>query len=150
MAENADQATLKAYSAYDLPSMEALVRYFRAAAGFPVRATWLDAIKAVNYRTWPGLTLANATAYCPSQKIPSKATWSSHRRESDPPITIQLYGRSLLAPSTMRPSPPQIRTNFTCTQYTSVNYLLMTRDATLSRQEAETNISWLPIIVIPT
>ena len=62
MPDNADQTNLRAYSAYDLSSMEALVRYFHAAAGFPVRTTWLKAIKVGNYRTWPVLTLANATA----------------------------------------------------------------------------------------
>jgi hypothetical protein len=55
------EATLEAYSAYDLPSVEALMRYFHAAAVYPVRDTWLKAIKAGNYATWPGLTLANAT-----------------------------------------------------------------------------------------
>ena len=66
MEENADQSTLKVYSTYDLPSVESLVRYFHAAAGFPVRATWINAIKMGNYRTWPSLTLANATTSCPS------------------------------------------------------------------------------------
>ena len=33
--------SLVAYSAYDLPSVEALVRYFRTAAGYPVKDTWL-------------------------------------------------------------------------------------------------------------
>ena len=45
--------TLKAYSAYDLPSVEAMVRYFHAVAGYPVKDTWLKAIKAGNYATWP-------------------------------------------------------------------------------------------------
>ena len=61
-----DYTNLKAYRAYDLPSVETLVRYFHAADGFPVSTTWLKAIKVGNYRTWPGLTLANATSYCPS------------------------------------------------------------------------------------
>ena len=64
--QDASRVSLVAYSAYDLPSVEALVRYFHAAAGFPVRSTWLDAIKARNYASWPGLTLNNATKYCPS------------------------------------------------------------------------------------
>lgn len=59
-------ATLQAFSAYDLPSVKALVRYYHATAGFPVRSTWLKAIKAGNYKSWPGLTYANATKYCPS------------------------------------------------------------------------------------
>ena len=37
--DSADQKNLRAYSAYDLPSMESPVRYFHAAAGFPVRTT---------------------------------------------------------------------------------------------------------------
>ena len=40
---------------YYLPSMEALVRYMHAAAGFPVRSTWLKAIKNGNFNSWPGL-----------------------------------------------------------------------------------------------
>ena len=36
-APNSQQSTLKAFSAYDLPSVEALIRYFYAEAGFPVR-----------------------------------------------------------------------------------------------------------------
>ena len=63
---SARKASLAAYSAYHLPSVRALVRYFHAAAGFPVRATWLQAIKAGNYESWPGLTYNNAARYCPS------------------------------------------------------------------------------------
>ena len=59
------KASLAALSAYDLPSVDALVRYFHAAAGFPVRDMWLKAIKAGNYKSWSGLTLQNASKYCP-------------------------------------------------------------------------------------
>ena len=48
--------SLQAYSAYNLPNVKALVRYLHAAAGFPVRDTWLRAIKAGNFTSWPGLT----------------------------------------------------------------------------------------------
>eukprot|EP00804_Cyclotella_cryptica_P006571 CCRYP_021176-RA/>CCRYP_021176-RA protein AED:0.48 eAED:0.43 QI:0/0/0/0.85/0/0/7/0/757 len=44
----------------------ALVHYLHAVAGFPVKATWLAAIKASNYASWPGLTHADASKYCPS------------------------------------------------------------------------------------
>jgi hypothetical protein len=60
------EATLEAYRAYNLPSVEALVRYFHAAAGYPVRDTWLKAIRAGNYASWPSLTLTNVTSHCPS------------------------------------------------------------------------------------
>ena len=48
--------TLQAISAYDPPSVEALIQYFHEAAGFPVHDTWLKAIKAGNFLLWPGLT----------------------------------------------------------------------------------------------
>ena len=59
-------ATFEAYSTYDLPSVEAFVKYFHTAAGYPVRSTWLTAIKAGNFKTWPGLTYNNVRHYCPS------------------------------------------------------------------------------------
>ena len=66
MPNTAKMATLETYSAYNLPSVDALIHYFHAAAGYPVRSTWLTAISAGNYSSWTGLTLANATKYCPS------------------------------------------------------------------------------------
>lgn len=74
------KTTLAAYSAYDLPSVEALVRYFHAAAGFPVKSTWLAAIKAGNYATWPGLTYNNAAKYCPSAVETSKGHLTQTRQ----------------------------------------------------------------------
>ena len=40
--------------------------YFHAAAGYPVRDTWLKSGKASNYDSCPGLTYLNATWYFPS------------------------------------------------------------------------------------
>jgi hypothetical protein len=50
-------ASTRAFNAHDLPSVG-------AAADFPVKSTWLAAIKAAS---WPGLTYANASKYCPSR-----------------------------------------------------------------------------------
>ena len=36
-----------------------------AAAGFPVKSTWLKAIKNGNFESWPELTYNNAAKYCP-------------------------------------------------------------------------------------
>ena len=60
-----NQKSTSAHSAYDLPSIEALVRYMHAAAGFPVKSTWLKAIKKVKFESWPGLAYTNAAKYCP-------------------------------------------------------------------------------------
>ena len=59
------RTSLQAFSAYDLPSVEALVRYFHAAACFPVRNTQLKSIKAVNFATWQGLAYQNESKSCP-------------------------------------------------------------------------------------
>ena len=66
MPHYATLAALAAYIAYDLPSVATLIRYFQATAGYPVRFTWLKSIIYGNYSSCPGLTLANATNYCPS------------------------------------------------------------------------------------
>ena len=42
-----------------------MVVSFHAAAGYPVRDTWLKAIKTGNYDSWLVLTYTNATKYCP-------------------------------------------------------------------------------------
>eukprot|EP00804_Cyclotella_cryptica_P009971 CCRYP_015405-RA/>CCRYP_015405-RA protein AED:0.48 eAED:0.22 QI:0/0/0/0.66/1/1/3/0/674 len=57
--------TPSALNATNLPSVGALVHYLHAAAGFPVKSTWLATIQAGNYASWPGLTYANATCHCP-------------------------------------------------------------------------------------
>ena len=49
------QTTPSAHSAYDLSSVESLVGYMHAAAGFPVNYTWLRAIKRGDFDTWTGL-----------------------------------------------------------------------------------------------
>ena len=48
MPNTTNMATLEAYSAYDLPSVEAPIRYLHAAAGYPFRSTWLTSISAGN------------------------------------------------------------------------------------------------------
>ena len=62
------RAPLQEFSAYDLPRVEALVRYFHAWAIFPLRDTWLRAIKFGNYSSLPGLAYANAAKYCSSSE----------------------------------------------------------------------------------
>jgi len=51
-----------------LPSIGALVGLYHACLGFPVKQTWLDAIKAGNCDTFDGLTYSNAAKYCPDSE----------------------------------------------------------------------------------
>ena len=48
MPYGSNKTTLQAYSTYDLPSVAALIRYFHAAAGYPIRSTWLKSIGSGN------------------------------------------------------------------------------------------------------
>ena len=58
-----EKTMLGVYSAYDLPSVTSLVQYFHAAAGYPVRSTWLNSIRVGNYTSWLGLTYNNHSAF---------------------------------------------------------------------------------------
>jgi hypothetical protein len=50
---------------HDLPSIGTLVGFYHACLGFPVKQTWLNAIKADNCNTFESLTYSNAAKYCP-------------------------------------------------------------------------------------
>jgi hypothetical protein len=49
----------------DLPNTPSLIAYHHATAGYPIKQTWLDAIKRGAYKTWPGLTYKLAARHCP-------------------------------------------------------------------------------------
>jgi hypothetical protein len=49
----------------DLPNTPALITYHHATAGYPIKQTWLDAIKRGAYTSWPGLTYKLAARHCP-------------------------------------------------------------------------------------
>ena len=105
MPHNANRNTLEAYSTYDLPSVEALIRYFHAEAGYLVRSTWLKSISAGNYSSWSGLTLANATNYCPS----ATATIMGHlvqKRQG-----VRSTKKKLTTTSPQEQKLPQVRSN---------------------------------------
>ena len=42
---------------YTLPLIKQAIRYLHAAVGFPMKDSWIKAIKNGNYVTWPGLTV---------------------------------------------------------------------------------------------
>ena len=54
-----------AQNVHSLPSTLAAVRFLHAAAGFPTQATWIAAIKAGNFVTWPGLTAEAVNKHFP-------------------------------------------------------------------------------------
>ena len=63
----ADEEATKeqANKVYDLPLIRQTVRYLHATAGFPTEETWIKAIKAGNYNTWPTITPQVARCHLP-------------------------------------------------------------------------------------
>ncbi len=55
--DNTEQVELrqKVNNIYNISLTKEAVQYLHAAAEFPVKETWIDAIKAGNYITWPGI-----------------------------------------------------------------------------------------------
>ena len=88
----------------DLPSIPALVGFYHACLGFPVKQTWLDAIKAGNCETFEGLTYSNAAPYCPDSDETIMGHLAQQRqniRSTKPksPIAPALPAASPAAPS---------------------------------------------------
>ena len=46
----------RAQSAYEVQAIPELINYYHGAAGYPVKDTWIKAIKKGHYIGWPGLT----------------------------------------------------------------------------------------------
>jgi hypothetical protein len=55
----------QANSVYDLPSTEQAIKWLHAVCGYPVKSTWLKAIKAGNFIGWPLLTEHNVKKHYP-------------------------------------------------------------------------------------
>ena len=59
------QALEQANSVYDLPSTEQAIKWMHTVCGYPVKSTWIKAIKAGNFIGWPLLTEKNVAKYYP-------------------------------------------------------------------------------------
>jgi hypothetical protein len=64
-ADNADHNREETNNVYSIPSIPHTIRYLHATAGFPVKETWMNAIKAGNYITWPGITTTAVRKHFP-------------------------------------------------------------------------------------
>ena len=65
-SKKARRALEQANSVYNLPSTEQAVKWMHAVCGYPVKSTWLNAIKAGNFVEWPILTKCNVNKYYPN------------------------------------------------------------------------------------
>jgi hypothetical protein len=53
ISDNDDSMKERANNVYNLPSINQTVKYLHAGSGFPTKGTWLKAINAGNFATWP-------------------------------------------------------------------------------------------------
>jgi hypothetical protein len=65
-ASNIQGVTERANAIFELPSTRQTILYHHALAGFPVKETFLNAVRAGNYTTWPGLTITALQKYFPN------------------------------------------------------------------------------------
>ena len=77
---NNEQMRDETHNVYSLPSMTQSIKYLHAAAGFPVKETWLTAIEAGNYITWPGLTPAAVRKHFPDSDEMQKGHMKKQRQ----------------------------------------------------------------------
>ena len=65
---------------HNLPSIFQIVKYHHAAAGYPVNDTWIKAINAGNYTTWPGLTSEAVRKHFPESDETQKGHMKRQRQ----------------------------------------------------------------------
>jgi hypothetical protein len=73
----------QANSVYDLPSTEQAINWMHAVYEYPVKSTWLKAIKAGNYIGWPMLTERNVNKYYPETSEMPKGHMNQMRKNVD-------------------------------------------------------------------
>ena len=70
----------QANSVYDLPSTEQAVKWMHVVCGYPVKLTWIKAIKAGNFMGWPMLAETNIKKYYPETSETSKGHLNQTRK----------------------------------------------------------------------
>ncbi|KAL9178273.1 hypothetical protein ACHAXT_001701 [Thalassiosira profunda] len=70
----------QANSVYDLPSMEQGIRWMHAVCGYPVKSTWLKAVKAGNFHGWPLLSPSAIKKYYPETAETPKGHMAQSRK----------------------------------------------------------------------
>jgi len=81
----------EAANVYNLPSIAQTIKYLHAAAGYPTEDTWIKAIKAGNYISWPGLTATVVRKHFPESDETQKGHMKRQRqgvRSTKTPQTI--------------------------------------------------------------
>ncbi len=104
-SKQAQKCLHQANSVYNLPSMEQAIKWMHAVCRYPVKSTWLKAIKVGNYIGWPMLTKCNVNKYYPETSETSKGHMNQTRKNvrftkaKQTPLetcnTLQLHGKKV-------------------------------------------------------
>jgi hypothetical protein len=65
---------------FDLPNTRQTLLYFHAAAGFPAKETFRNAVRAGNFSTWPGLTTTLISKHFPDSNKTQKGHMKGQRK----------------------------------------------------------------------
>ena len=76
----ATQQTENLHALFDLPSTRQTLLWYHAAAGFPTKETFIDAVRAGNYSTWPGLTVGMINRHFPDSVETAKGHLKGQRQ----------------------------------------------------------------------
>jgi hypothetical protein len=101
----------KANAIFDLPNTWQSLLYHHASAGFPAKETFLAAVRAGNYATWPGLTNTLILKHFPKLDKTQKEHMKRYRKgvrsmKVTAPVTIEVE------PGTPNPPPPTIKKHY--------------------------------------
>ncbi len=103
---------------YNIPSINQTIKYLQAAAGYPVKDTWVKAINAGNYTTWPGLTATAARRHFPESDETQKGHMKRQRQGVRLTRTLQTItedNKEHIAPDSGEAPAPNQRRCKTCT-----------------------------------
>ncbi len=94
----------KANAIFDLPDNRQTLQYLHASAGFPVKETFLAAVRAGNYATWPGLMTTLITKHFPDSDKTQKRHMKGQRKgvrltKIKPPVHIKIEPTTETAPN---------------------------------------------------
>ncbi len=94
----------KANAIFDLPNNRQTLQYLHALAGFPVKETFLAAVRAGNYATWPGLTTTLIAKHFPDSDETQKGHMKGQRKgvqsmKVKPPVHMKIEPTTETAPN---------------------------------------------------
>jgi hypothetical protein len=147
--ESAHHATKKceAHSVYECSNKRDLVRFLHAAAFSPVPDTWIKAIRAGHFATWPGLTEELVRKHLPKKLVTVKGHLIQRRKNLrsttkiiDTPVAITEDSTNQ-APTQHPPPPTSKHTMYSPRQWMWATYMVTLQDDLRFFPAKDTNTS---------